>query len=312
MNIILSKKDGELFAILEKIDNIIKPCSTFNGQIKNMNNLDLNVPTPPKPNKFANPDEFAKYKVDCLRYVMDFLQPYKDYGTDEQMIKNANYVKNVLANCDFFPEMFHYKNVHNHFPLWVFIAIHLKNPHTLKYTGSKNGHISIFLAKCVQLEILREVVVGYIETWGKDSISQMLFEDYQITDIPFEAFYYNTTLLAHEVRHELWHWFCLILSYCDETNIIKIINQIVSTKFTSRQNVAHYLCTGELDYFSTLLDQYFTCLDRTYLVSMGIKTHTVVTTDPETGEKIYQEVPIDTKNNPIIAKIAEEIDKWPS
>lgn len=252
----------------------------------------------------SDPIALGDYKVSCLYQAIMYLAPHKPHWSDEQILEQ---IHTASALFDFIPtnKLFEKNFVTQLFPVWVFIAVHLKSPHTLMHTGSKNGYHAIFLAQRLQLEILRRVVLKIIDHYGQDYITRRMMESHKIHHIPFELFGLHSTYLPATERQLLWYWLCMVASCFTQKTLINLVQDHVATEFTDKSVVADHLYTGEYISVCSILDTYVYEVDRTYLLRFGIEL-------PPGGGRLTDELSNTINPGSALAQIISEKQRWPT
>lgn len=258
-------------------------------------NLPLEVLGGPK----TNPREYASYKVDCLHFVMNHLTPHKAEPDPSNLLKTWQAAGELYDDNS----VLQYSNtVKEKFGTWVFIALYLKNKHTIENTGACNTITSFFAAQRLQVELLRMVALDLIEREGRSATAEKVRQKYDIQHIPFDALYLDSTYFEPASNLLMWRWLCLITSCYDENVIKTILHHYIGNVFVSPQVVAEHLYTGPQIAFDDLLECYISRYERDFLVRYNIELFDEKEINPQTK----------TPDSAIfISQLINEKNQWP-
>lgn len=260
------------------------------------------IPLEPKGGPINDPMEYAHFKIDCLDFIMSYLGSHKKPALEKQILSTWQEASEfAFVACHHLHD--DSNRIHNKFGAWVFCTIHLKNPHTIRSTGSFNTVIALILSQRLQVELLRMVVLECLDRCGDLSLRQMLGQKYAVYNPPLKLLYLDSTLLDPTTNFLMWRWLCLIASCFEDGLIIQVLHDYVANHFNDPATVAEHLYMGQSFNFCTDLDRYQMRYDKDFLVRYGVDLADIEYTN---NGQSYE----DTKM--YIEQMIAEKDKWPS
>lgn len=254
------------------------------------------LPVEPLGGKTAHPSEYADYKVACLSFIMDYVGKFKPPISHKNILLTWEDAEDMLRSLP--TQLMENNHINQMFPVWVYIAVHLKNRHTIEHTGAYNITTALQLVPRIQVELLRMVVMQLIAYHGEGNVRRIFKDTYGVDNPPLDLFDLDSTLL-HPAGHLLmWYWLSAVACCFEENAIIRILDYYVSTEFGSRTIVAEHLYKGTKVCFCSMLDLYETYWDKDFLVRFGIRTN-------DTFDSSYT-------SQDLINMITSEKSKWPN
>lgn len=265
------------------------------------------IPREPSDTKSHKLSEFGEYKVACLHHLMNYLTPHKRVPSDEAILLNCRACESLLSNLN--PKLFEPNNISLNFPVWVYIAVHLRNNHTLANTGSVNGYISLFLVQRLQVELLRMVLQEILGYYGEDAFCKKIADKHDITEEMIDILDIDSTKVTLAMNYHMWCWMCLMADAFEPATIKRLLGMYISEEFISKSAVAEHLYTGGPDVsFGSNLDKYMSYLDNCYLVKYGVGMNSHENYSPDAPE-LYD---TDFQSKFFLKHIIDEIEIWPN
>lgn len=233
-----------------------------------MASLFQNRPTEPMIGLRCNPKDYGDYKSECVSFLKNHVLIHKPKYSEEHIIANLMASFQLVADN---PVLVMKPNrIQRDFGLWVFVALYIRNAHTISSTGAYNITLAGMIAQRTQVELLRMVVLELIESKGIHETRLMLNREIGVKEIPFDAFLLDSTLLEPSINLLMWYWLCLVASCFPDQKIKELLDSHIQKEFTDTSIVAEYIYDAGQVNFDDNLERYLSRYEQDYMMQYGL------------------------------------------